>query len=110
VGTRHVFHVFAIRTLHRELLQEHLKAAGVGTAIHYPIPVHLQKSFAHLGYKSGDFPVSEALSGEVLSLPMYPEMSERQIAAVVKAVRTFSAATLIQGRRSADDGLSSATP
>ena len=85
--TRHVFHVYAIRISERERLQQQLQAAGIGTAIHYPIPVHLQKSFAHLGYKAGDFPVSEGLANTVLSLPMYPEMTETHISEVIEALR-----------------------
>ena len=68
-------------------MQQELQAAGIGTAIHYPIPVHLQKSFAHLGYKAGDFPVSEGLANTVLSLPMYPELTNGQIETVVNSVR-----------------------
>jgi dTDP-4-amino-4,6-dideoxygalactose transaminase len=85
--TRHVFHIYAIRIPEREQLQQELQAAGIGTAIHYPIPVHLQKSFTHLGYKAGDFPVSEGLANTVLSLPMYPEMSETHISEVIEALR-----------------------
>jgi dTDP-4-amino-4,6-dideoxygalactose transaminase len=85
--TRHVFHIYAIRIAEREQLQQELQAADIGTAIHYPIPVHLQKSFAHLGYKAGDFPVSEELANAVLSLPMYPEMSETHISEVIEALR-----------------------
>ena len=85
--TRHVFHIYAIRIAEREQLQQELQAAGIGTAIHYPIPVHLQKSFAHLGYKAGDFPVSEELANTVLSLPMYPEMTTGQIETVVNSAR-----------------------
>jgi dTDP-4-amino-4,6-dideoxygalactose transaminase len=77
--TRHVFHVYAIRIAERERVQHQLQAAGIQTAIHYPIPVHLQKSFAHLGYQQGDFPVSEDWSRRVLSLPLFPEMTEAQI-------------------------------
>jgi dTDP-4-amino-4,6-dideoxygalactose transaminase len=88
-GTRHVFHVYAIRLAQRELVQQRLQAAGIGTAIHYPIPVHLQKSFAHLGYKSGCFPVSERLAREVLSLPMYPEMTSEQTDNVIARLRAL---------------------
>ena len=84
--TRHVFHVYAIRVPDRENVQKQLQAAGIGTAIHYPIPVHLQKSFAHLGYKAGDFPISERLADAVLSLPMYPEMTDAQIDETVATI------------------------
>jgi dTDP-4-amino-4,6-dideoxygalactose transaminase len=84
---RHVFHVYAVRVPDRDQLQQQLQAAGIGTAIHYPIPVHLQESFAHLGYKAGDFPISERLAGTVLSLPMYPEMTNAQIETVASLVQ-----------------------
>ncbi len=76
---RHVYHVFAIRVAEREALQRQLKANGVQSGIHYPIPVHLQKAYADLGYQRGQFPVAERAADEVLSLPMYPEMTRTQI-------------------------------
>ena len=85
-NTRHVFHVYAIRVPDRDRVQKEFQAAGIATAIHYPIPVHLQKAFAQLGYKPGDFPISEQLAATVLSLPMYPEMSEEQLREVVETV------------------------
>jgi dTDP-4-amino-4,6-dideoxygalactose transaminase len=91
-GRRHVFHVYAIRIPERDRVQQELQAAGVTTTVHYPIPVHLQKSFAHLGYKRGDFPVSENLAGRVLSLPMFPEMIEAQIQETVGQVANALAA------------------
>jgi dTDP-4-amino-4,6-dideoxygalactose transaminase len=83
---RHVWHVFAVRAVDRDGIATRLKEAGIGTGIHYPIPVHLQKAYADLGYKPGDFPVSERLGAEFLSLPMYPEMTDAQITEVVSAV------------------------
>ena len=71
---RHVYHIYAIRDAQRDALQTYLHDQGVNTGIHYPIPVHLQRAFAELGHKDGDFPHSEAASREVLSLPMYPEL------------------------------------
>lgn len=82
-GNRHVYHVYAVRTDERSLMQEQLKAQGIQTGIHYPIPVHLQEAFAHLGHKQGDFPESERAADQVLSLPMYPELTEEQIHQVV---------------------------
>jgi dTDP-4-amino-4,6-dideoxygalactose transaminase len=84
--TCHVFHVYAIRVPQRDHVQRQLQAAGIGTAIHYPIPVHLQKSFAHLGYKAGDFPASEELANTVLSLPMYPELSDANVQMVAECI------------------------
>lgn len=89
-GLEHVYHVYAIRTGDRDRMQEELKAAGVMTNIHYPRPVHLQKAHLDLGYKAGDFPVTEALANEMLSLPMFPEITTAQIEHVVKAVRKIA--------------------
>jgi dTDP-4-amino-4,6-dideoxygalactose transaminase len=77
--SRHVYHVFAIRVPERESLQRQLKANGVQSGIHYPVPVHLQPAYADLGYLRGQFPESERAADEVLSLPMYPEMTRTQI-------------------------------
>jgi dTDP-4-amino-4,6-dideoxygalactose transaminase len=82
----HVFHVYAIRTSKREELQKELTAAGVQTGIHYPFPVHLTEAYGDLGYKPGDFPESERAAREVLSLPMFPELTEEQIRSVASAV------------------------
>jgi dTDP-4-amino-4,6-dideoxygalactose transaminase len=83
---RHVYHVYAICTAQRDGLQKRLNAAGVQTGIHYPIPVHLQEAYADLGYQHGDFPQSEIASGEVLSLPMFAELTNEQIKTVAKEV------------------------
>lgn len=83
---RHVYHVYAVRCRDRDALQRHLQAEGIQTGLHYPIPVHLQKAHADLGYKPGDFPVSEAAARNVLSLPIYPEMSVRQVEQVAAAM------------------------
>jgi dTDP-4-amino-4,6-dideoxygalactose transaminase len=68
---RHVWHVFAVRCDARDRLQEHLKENGIGTVIHYPIPMHLQGAYADLGYKKGSFPIAERICETELSLPMY---------------------------------------
>ena len=85
--SRHVYHVYAVRTADRAALQQKLQNEGVQTGIHYPIPVHLQEAHADLGYKAGDFPLSEQAANEVLSLPMFPEMTFTQQEAVAAAVR-----------------------
>ena len=85
----HVFHVYAVRTARREALREFLRQAGVETGIHYPIPVHLQEAYADLGGRPGDFPVSERLASEVLSLPMYAELPDADIDRVIDRVRSF---------------------
>jgi dTDP-4-amino-4,6-dideoxygalactose transaminase len=71
-----VYHLFVIRVADRERLKDHLAAAGIGTGIHYPIPLHLQKAYASFRYKSGDFPVTERAAAEILSLPMFPGLTE----------------------------------
>jgi dTDP-4-amino-4,6-dideoxygalactose transaminase len=83
---RHVFHVYAIRVADRPAFQSALAEKGVQTGIHYPIPVHLLPAWADLGHRRGDFPHSEKAADEVLSLPMYPELSDEQIVAVASAV------------------------
>jgi dTDP-4-amino-4,6-dideoxygalactose transaminase len=85
-NVRHVYHVYTVRTAEREDLQKTLSAAGIQTGIHYPIPVHLQPAYSDLGYRAGDFPHAEAAAREVLSLPIFPEMTEGQIREVVTAV------------------------
>jgi len=86
---KHVYHLYVIRVTKRDELQRHLEEKGIATGLHYPIPLHLQKAFAHLGYKEGDFPVTEKAAGEILSLPMYPELTEEQIEYVSDAIRGF---------------------
>jgi dTDP-4-amino-4,6-dideoxygalactose transaminase len=71
-----VYHLFVIRVADREQLRDTLGSAGIGTGIHYPIPLHLQKAYATLRYKKGDFPVTERVAAEILSLPIFPELTE----------------------------------
>jgi dTDP-4-amino-4,6-dideoxygalactose transaminase len=84
---RHVYHIYAVRSPQRDALQQALYTQGVQTGIHYPIPVHVQQGYADIGYKLGNFPCSEQAANEVLSLPMYAELSDAQIECVSKAVR-----------------------
>lgn len=86
-----VFHLYVIRTSRREALMKHLEARGVGTIIHYPVPLHLQKAYADAGWKRGQFPVSEKYANEVLSLPMFPELTPAQIEWVTNSIREFFA-------------------
>jgi dTDP-4-amino-4,6-dideoxygalactose transaminase len=81
--SRHVYHVYAVRLEQRDDAQKALQAAGVGTGIHYPVPVHLQKAYAGLGYGAGDFPVTEQLANQFLSLPIYAELTADQVSEVV---------------------------
>ena len=83
---RHVYHVYAIELWHRNDMQKELHAAGIQTGIHYPVPVHLQKAYADLGYKPGDFPVTESLADRFMSLPIYAELRPEQVAEVVQAL------------------------
>ena len=83
---RHVYHVYAIELWHRNDMQKELHAVGIQTGIHYPVPVHLQKAYADLKYKPGDFPVTEALADRFLSLPIYAELRPEQVAEVVQAL------------------------
>ena len=90
VGREHAYHVYAIRTSNRASVQRALNEAGINTGIHYPRPVHFQPAYANLGYKAGDFPVSERFADETLSLPIYPEMTREQVASVCNAVVRLS--------------------
>ncbi len=83
---RHVYHVFAVFVKDRDAVLKQLQEAGVGAGIHYPIPVHLQKCFSELGHSQGDFPVSETIGSEELSLPLFPEITEAQIQDVTEAL------------------------
>jgi dTDP-4-amino-4,6-dideoxygalactose transaminase len=84
-----VYHNFVIQLERRDALIEHLAARGVGTRIHYPIPIHLQECAAHLGYRKGDFPVAERHARTILSLPIYPELTPAEVEHVVGSVRSF---------------------
>lgn len=85
--TRSVYHLYVIRLLNREALQKHLADNQIATGLHYPIPLHLQKAYEHLGYKQGDFPISEMVANEILSLPMYPGLTESQQKQVVETIK-----------------------
>jgi dTDP-4-amino-4,6-dideoxygalactose transaminase len=87
---RAAYHLFVVRHPRRDALAEGLKARGIGTLIHYPIPLHLQPAFRSLGGKPGDFPVCEKAAGEILSLPLYPELSEEDVRYVADSVRELA--------------------
>ena len=78
VGRQHVWHVYVVRHADRDYLQQTLAEAGIDTGLHYPVPVHLQPAYAHLGYHAGDFPVAEQVARECLSLPLFPELPEKR--------------------------------
>ncbi len=86
---RHIYNQFTILADRRDALREHLTAAGIGTAIYYPIPLHRQRCFADLGYRQGQFPIAESHAERALSLPIYGELSEAQLDRVAEAVRSF---------------------
>lgn len=86
---KHVYHLYVIRTEDRDRLREELKSNGVTTGIHYPIPLHLQPAYNYLGYKEGDFPITEECSQKILSLPMYAELSEDQIVEIVNLISNY---------------------
>ena len=88
--SRAVYHLYVIRTKDREGMMNHLKTAGIGMGIHYPIPLHLQKAYVSLNYSDGDFPVAERVASEIVSLPMFPQLREQQQARVVKEILTFT--------------------
>jgi dTDP-4-amino-4,6-dideoxygalactose transaminase len=88
--SRAVFHLYVVRTEDREGLIKHLNEAGIGTGIHYPIPLHLQNAYASMNYSLGDFPVSERLAAEIVSLPMFPQLTVAQQARVAEEVLNFT--------------------
>ena len=90
-ANEHIFHQYTVRADRRDALVEHLKAQGIGCAVYYPVGLHLQPCFAHLGYGPGSLPNTELAMKEVVSLPVYPELTEAQQDAVVAAVRRFYA-------------------
>jgi dTDP-4-amino-4,6-dideoxygalactose transaminase len=85
---KHVYHVYPVRTQQRDEVMRNLNDAGIGCGIHYPIPVHLQEAYRSLGLGPGSFPVAELFSREVVSLPLYPELTPAQIARVIEGVKT----------------------
>ncbi len=88
-GYRHVYHQYTLRTQDRDALKRHLAENGIASTVYYPLPLHLQKVFEGLGYKEGEFPLSERTSKTVLSLPMFPEMTDEQVEHVLKTVHEF---------------------
>ena len=88
-GVESAWHLYTVRHPRRDELKAHLDASGIGNAVHYPMPLHLQKAYAHLGHRAGDFPVAEKAARECLSLPMFPELTEAQIGRVAAVVKEF---------------------
>ncbi|MCI0417589.1 DegT/DnrJ/EryC1/StrS family aminotransferase [bacterium] len=88
-GNQSIFHQFVIRVSDRDRLKSFLEERGIGTAIYYPVPLHLQPCFQYLGYKRGDLPEAEECSTQVLALPIYPELSQEQLEYVTETIRSF---------------------
>jgi dTDP-4-amino-4,6-dideoxygalactose transaminase len=91
---RHIYHLYVVQAEERDALQKHLGAAEIQTGIHYPVPVHLQPAYASLGHRAGDFPVAERQAARLLSLPMFPELTDEQIARVAASVQDFNVSGL----------------
>lgn len=88
-GATHVYHLYVVCTNDRDRLQKHLNDDGIGTLIHYPVPPHLQKAYADLGFSKGDFPIAEKIADTCLSLPMWPGLTMEQINIISKSIRNF---------------------
>jgi dTDP-4-amino-4,6-dideoxygalactose transaminase len=88
-ANEHIFHQYTLRAQRRDELQAHLKKEGIGHAVYYPVPLHRQPCFAHLGYRAGSLPVAEQAAAEVISLPIYPELTRSQLDRVIDVIRAF---------------------
>jgi len=100
-GYRHVYHQYVIRAARRSALHTFLAARGIGSAVYYPLPLHLQPALSGLGHRRGDFPAAERAAREVLALPMFPELRASEVERVVEAVSAFYKGS---GRRTAKRG------
>ena len=94
--TKPVYHLFVVRVEDREAFMAHMKKAGIGTAIHYPIPLHLQKAYVGLKYEQGDFPVAEKVAAEIVSLPMFPTLTAEQQGKVVDEIANVVAPATLE--------------
>ena len=88
-NAKHVYYMYVIKTEKREELMTYLKERGISCGIHYPIPLHLQPAYKKLGFKKGCFPVSERLAGSILSIPVYPELTDEQLSYIVESIKQF---------------------
>ena len=100
----HVYHLYVVRVPHRDELLEWLNRHGVGAAVHYPVPIHLQEATSHLGYRKGDFPVTERVAGEILSLPIYPELGIDDVNYICQTIGDFLRARRSKRGRAAAAG------
>ncbi len=94
--TESIYHLYVIRVQDRDALAAYLRDRGVATGIHYPVPIHLHQAYEDLGYKKGDFPVSESYAEQILSLPMYPELTSEMVRYVVDALKDFQAQAKVE--------------
>jgi dTDP-4-amino-4,6-dideoxygalactose transaminase len=86
---KHAYYMYVIKTPLRDQLMEYMKERGISCGIHYPIPLHLQLAYSHLSYKEGDYPIAEKLSKEILSIPVYPELTDEQLNYIVNSINQF---------------------
>jgi dTDP-4-amino-4,6-dideoxygalactose transaminase len=98
-SVEHIYHLYVIRTKRRDELDLYLNERGIDTGIHYPTPIHLQPAYQELGYRLGDFPITESIANEILSLPMYPELKEDQIKHIVAVIKEFFEQKLVLATR-----------
>ena len=98
-GAKHVYHLYVVRTKRRDSLRSFLRGKGIGTSVHYPIAIHLQKAYRDSGCCRGDLPLTEQASREILSLPLFPEMRDSEIKAVGRAIRFFLSPHCLTGGR-----------
>jgi dTDP-4-amino-4,6-dideoxygalactose transaminase len=101
---RAVFHLYVIRVRHPEDLQKHLAEAKIGTGIHYPVPLHLQRAYENLGYVRGDFPITEKIAAEIVSLAMFPQLTAAQQSLVVDEISRFLRTNMVPERVGARRG------
>jgi len=103
-----VYHLYVVRTADREGLMEHLKKQGIGSGIHYPIPLHLQKAYASMKYLRGDFPVTERAAEEIVSLPMFPQLTTDQQIRIVGQILVLTSGSMKKQQQASDKVLAAA--
>jgi dTDP-4-amino-4,6-dideoxygalactose transaminase len=106
--SRAVYHLYVLRTNNREGMMNHLKGAGIGSGLHYPVPLHLQRAYASRGYSLGDFPIAERVASEILSLPMFPQLSASQQRTVAEEILAFAASTSVGREQVEKDSVTAA--
>ncbi len=109
-SSRHVYHLYVVQVPDREALQKHLATEGIGTGIHYPVPLHLQEAYNSRGYRVGDFPVTESVSAKILSLPMYPQLNPVRVRRVADQIKQFFSMNSFAQLRSSPGARSPVSP